>query len=141
MKIIFLDIDGVLNNWASIAENIHILNDKCLLIRRIIEETGAKIVISSTWRLNSTVDELNKMLWSVGIPYNSVISKTPSMTGIRGVEIETWLKDNDQVERYCIIDDDSDFLDYQKKYFVQTNMKSGLTTKLAKQAINILNTK
>ncbi len=139
MKIIFLDIDGVLNSFASIAENVHLVSDKCLHMRLIIKATGAKVVVSSTWRIGETVPILDMMLWRSGMPYQSVIDVTPQLEGIRGNEIEAWLKEHDEVSRYCIIDDDSDFHDYQKRYFVQTRMEHGLIARHCEQVIKILN--
>ena len=52
-KIIFLDFDGVITTYASKWE---IDNEKCLLVKKICDETGAKIVISSSWRY-STVEK------------------------------------------------------------------------------------
>lgn len=67
---------------------------------------------------------------------------------IRGEEIQYWL-DNNQVERYVIIDDDTDFLEEQKAFFVQTSdnidhtdyldIGYGLTKECAEKAIYILN--
>ena len=46
MKIIFLDIDGVLNYMGS-----NLIDKSCLKqLRRVVEKTGAKIVLISTWK-------------------------------------------------------------------------------------------
>jgi len=60
-KLIFLDIDGVLsgldknNLWT-------LLEDKQLLLGKIIAETGAKIVLTSTWRLHTLIETKEYML-------------------------------------------------------------------------------
>ena len=50
MKIIFLDIDGVLNNYNTLGEGANWEPDLVKILNRIIKETKAKIVLSSTWR-------------------------------------------------------------------------------------------
>jgi hypothetical protein len=145
MKIIFLDIDGVLNNRASLAEGIHILNEKCQLIGRIVDATEAQIVISSTWRMGMLIETLNIMLWKTGGPYNAIIAATPVINpdNIRGEEIQAWMdgakERGKDISHYIIIDDDSDMLPEQMEFFIKTDMRTGLTTKAALQAIEILN--
>jgi hypothetical protein len=141
IKVIFLDIDGVLNNQASLAEGIHLLPEKCLLVKRIVEETDAKIVISSTWRIGEDIKHLRNILWRSGIPRSAIIDKTPIIDdGIRGSEIEEWLKNNNHVIGYIIIDDDSDFFDYQKKFFINTHFTIGITNKDVRKSIELLAT-
>lgn len=145
MKIIFLDIDGVLNHHASLAEGIHLVNSKCALLRHVCKVTDAKIVVSSTWRLGMVdINAFNQMVWRCGGPYRAIIAYTPHIAtagSMRGQEIEEWLLHNDNIHNYVIVDDDSDMLDYQKRYFVQTDMRTGLTTAHANKMIQILNTK
>jgi len=136
MKVIFLDIDGVLNNHASLCEGVHLLPEKCLLIEDLCEHTGAQVVVSSTWRIGTDIKELKHILWRSGL--SNVLDKTPTSNGIRGGEIESWLKEHPEVEAYVIIDDDSDFLDYQKPYHIHTDMRTGLCRKHIKEAIKIL---
>lgn len=57
----------------------------------------------------------------------------------RGHEIEKWLDEHDYIDRYVIVDDDSDFLPSQMKYFVQTDGRVGLTMENAEKIIEILN--
>jgi predicted mannosyl-3-phosphoglycerate phosphatase (HAD superfamily) len=53
MKIIFLDIDGVLNNYNTLGEGLNWESNAVKILKRIIKETGAKVVLSSTWRRGS----------------------------------------------------------------------------------------
>lgn len=139
MKILFLDVDGVLNNAASAAEGIDLIAEKVLLVARICEETGASIVISSTWRKLYSLDVLSEMLRRVGLRSTPVIDVTPEFhNGHRGEEIQHWLDEHPDVTDFVIIDDDSDMLDKQKPFFVQTRWEMGLTTRCAKKAIAIL---
>ena len=47
MKAIFLDFDGVI----TIPPKWYLKADKIKLIKRIVDETAAKIVVSSSWRM------------------------------------------------------------------------------------------
>lgn len=135
MKIIFLDIDGVLNSqdWfrrripckpdADRDEFIHNQLDPIAISRfkKLIEDTGAAVVLSSTWR---RWEDDRRILNERGITW---IDCTPHFPGeLRGKEIEAWLDENElEVERYCILDDDSDMLEHQPLF--QTSNKIGLT--------------
>ena len=157
MKIIFLDIDGVLN-----CENAY-RNGECQyqewiwedgrkdhyqrfcvrskeLLNKLIDETGAKIVISSTWRHSGI--EFMKKVWEMEEMSGEIIGITPSLRtkGLhipRGIEIQYYLEndlkfhhinwdliiqqeymDRSGVENYIIIDDDSDMLYNQRNHFV-----------------------
>lgn len=164
MKIIFLDIDGVLNNELFYRKR-HQLNfvgypeypmsefdTQCIeSLNYLIEKTGAKVVISSTWRIGRTIEELQELLNSVGFK-GEIISKTPSMRHLdenclRGNEILKWIKDNRELigqeyhefENYVIFDDDSDMLYWQKDNFLLVDRFVGLTMSVTYKAIRILN--
>jgi len=155
MKIIFLDIDGVLNSQeflkkrtkkGSILDMIDL--EACKILQHIIDKTEAKIVLSSTWRFNY-YDKLKLFFKDHGFNID-IIDKTDRGCSncVRGNEIRKWLKDNVKqggliVEgaAYCIIDDDSDMLLWQEDYFVHTENKHGLTDDDASYAISILNDK
>jgi predicted transcriptional regulator len=162
MRIIFLDIDGVLNtgiyatHFFEICKHFgltkkeakdwrHGMRDEfgshfdpkpVQLLKWIIEETGAKIVISSTWRLSGL--ETMKLMWEMRDLPGEVIDITPYLNTNRGEEIEAWLKEND-VDSYVIIDDDTDMLPEQLNNFVNVDSEYGITYKDAQQIINILN--
>jgi hypothetical protein len=147
MKILFLDIDGVLNSRTTKPGDdgdpfgIHPgLRDRLL---RVIEATGAKIVISSSWR---STDRGLGLIRAAGIEY---IGTTPHCcTGIRGAEIYDWMSKNIPWEerkngtfRYAILDDDSNILLRQKDHFFQTSIENGgLTDEIAARVIAHLNT-
>lgn len=128
MNVVFLDIDGVLNSSASLSDGVHIVPDKVIMLRRLCTQVKAKIVISSSWRIAHSLQEIRTVLRAAGLYGIEVIGVTPiSGDGFRGKEIESWLANNDYVSQYVIIDDDSDFMEYQKPRFVQTNDATGLT--------------
>ena len=162
-KIIFLDIDGVLNVYCQGRDVFGCTFHKHFEdnLRLIIEQTGAKIVISSTWRY-SGLKVMQEMWDSRGLA-GEVIDITPNEVDVvkrgtcefydlveRGHEIQQWIDDNSDIESYVIIDDDNDMLNSQKDNFVLTvnnrdhddcvdRMGYGLTRKCAEKAIEILN--
>lgn len=124
MKVLFLDIDGVLNSTQTAREHHSwmILSPEKLSFIKHLHNAGVEIVVSSTWRKGRTLEELSTIL---GV---KVYSKTPSlhsMQGCRGDEIDVWLKENNFPE-YCIIDDDWDMLKHQDDFFVHTNIDVGM---------------
>lgn len=159
MKVIFLDIDGVLNSeefftirtqncrydeYRKAGYDTKMSRALCNLdglpianLNFLISQTGAKIVVSSTWR--SEDPWLQEVFSVVGIP--SYIDITPyTSTRHRGTEIQQWLDKHPEVENYVILDDDNDMLDKQLNNFVQTDAyKRGLSLVNVEQAIKILN--
>ena len=115
-KIIFLDIDGVLRTHKSDLEWSNQLNTPVLKgvnrlfsksavdnLNEVIILTKAKIVVTSTWRINLSVEELNKIFKERGV-IGEVIDKTSINFGGRGLEIKEWL-DNNSVTNYVVLDD------------------------------------
>ena len=155
MKVIFLDVDGVLNYRDCFLER-HRVNNAPLIwdkdcvneLNRIIKETGAKIVVSSTWRILD--DHYKALTTEMGIE-GEFIGKTKSHLPItkpegtcRGDEIQDWIttfciETNNAPGNIVILDDDSDMGDLLP-YLVQTSFhKKGLTKELADEAIVMLN--
>lgn len=120
MKIVFLDMDGVLcTHRACIAvgdRGIFSYLDPiaCLLLKRLLDKTGAKLVISSTWRNFHTLEGFQAIL-SAACPglgtyilYNEDMWRTDDDGPRRGNEIARWLEKRNDIEEYVILDDDSD---------------------------------
>lgn len=162
MKIIFLDIDGVLNHQAFYESDRWIKNEgrdtdldpkSIEILNGIIANTGAKVVVSSTWRIGRTVGELQQALTRKGF-IGEVIDFTPRIqfqglgTIARGVEINEWLRVNCakfkkcidywEYKEYVILDDDSDMLLSQKNNFIHVDNFVGMTLRTAFQAEKIL---
>ncbi len=149
MKVLFLDVDGVLNNddWCwelfykykvQVYRNNILYEPSVLQLKRIVNETGCEIVVSSAWRKVPTAyEDLKNTLKRYGI---SVIGETPYVGGTRGDDIEAWFKENGNVEAYTILDDDSD-MDEHYGHLVQTNYFVGLTKEDADRCIEMLNGK
>lgn len=143
MKIIFLDIDGVLNSLTSAISNKRsyspagLSKDAIGLLKFVVEHTDAKIVISSTWRSFGSNEWFIGLFEAYGWHRPPIIDRTrPNKSKeIRGDQINDWLSDNN-VENYICIDDDSDFYDYQN--LVQTKMVNGFQLYDALKCIDIL---
>lgn len=137
MKIIFLDIDGVLNTHKSIGRFGFDFIDHILvaLVARIIEETQAKIVLSSTWRIDEKDrTTVSNALIEYGLEIHDL---TPVMyQEQRRVEIRAWL-DQNHVERFAILDDDPG-AEIEGSFF-KTDENLGLTVKIAEEVIRHLN--
>lgn len=153
MKIIFLDIDGVLNSsqyrdqlgmryYSQIIDR-----RKMPLLKKIVEETGAEIVLSTSWRkfwnpgenqddpVGQCICDLFREsgLWIRG--------KTPVLENAgRGDEIQTWLNRNPCIDGYVILDDgDFGWSPSLRAHFVRTDLGGdGLEETQAQQAIDVL---
>ena len=155
MKIIFLDIDGVINSGENMKRN-HMLRRTCddmrfdpncmNALRRIVRETGAGLVLASTWRhpdidSGSTlhISNLHQRLCDYGI---SVFDTTGAECESRGHEIDEWLSDHPDAEQYVILEDANDFYSYNRethlKHLVLVDEIIGLTEQDADKAIGIL---
>ena len=118
MKVIFLDIDGVLNSDEYIdlikgkemtAEN-EIDMEKVRLLEQAINQTGARVVLTASGRYAQVGRYLRKVLSQRAI-FTDV---TPYMNNIRGLEIKEWLSQNSDVEDFVILDDEI-FESYDEK--------------------------
>ena len=115
MKVIFLDIDGVMNNellleyrgWEAIGEV------QLDLLKEIIEATNAEIVLSSTWRLdgrNRKIVEERLATRGMNLLDQTIVMmpKKMSMSVIRSDEICEWLSRHPEVEHFAVLDDNTD---------------------------------
>lgn len=143
MKVIFLDVDGVLNMHKS--GGFYTLNKARLrLLEKIVKDTDAQIVVSSTWR--NSPSHMKKLSHSLGYRGMKITGVTDRL-GVskngeryyRGHEIQKYLDEHPEIEQYVILDDDSDMLDSQLRNFIQTDGNIGLTETLAYRATFILN--
>lgn len=140
MRVIFLDIDGVLNNESHIVKLVELLGNEqylqllkdieeipfdyrsCKLLQELINETNAEIILSSTWRISPILIELIEKYAGIKIK-----DKTPRLNTIRGKEIKSYLDSHKEITNYVILDDDTDMLEEQKNNFVKTNAQLGFT--------------
>jgi len=158
-KLLFLDIDGVLNSFQSaIMEHKYkklrmnypasmhfgkfcpLAQSNLKLIQDCVPEL--EIVISSSWRVDKTVRELQHLLGYDGvINATRVIGKTPIIGRPRGIEIQRWFDwhtSGRSTGAFAILDDDDDMHPYED-FLVQTDSYHGLMYRDAADVITILN--
>ena len=136
-RIIFLDIDGVLNSVRYDRERRendgNIDETRLVLLKGLIDTTGAEIVLSSSWRkhwgsmpeeCDAIGDELNMEFCKFGL---TVTDKTPVLSAIeRGIEIKAWLDDHaDEVGSFVILDDMFFGFAGLEEHFVKTDSRIG----------------
>lgn len=122
MKVIFLDVDGVLNRFQEKNGAGSIGGEHVELLKELAESTGAKVVLSSGWRFSFDGDmkpmteearHLNDMLRAHGV---NLYAKTPDLgtdeikkarafSAVKAKEIKVWLGERDDIESYVVLDD------------------------------------
>lgn len=133
MKVIFLDIDGVLcsmrssmaysgppvaaetSTWTKFDEV------SIRLLQEAVRSTGAVVVLTSSWR-GKVGKEL--LQWRLGVRLEDVTR--PEKDGeVRGNQIKDWLDDHPEVTHYAILDDDEDMLPEQMPHLILTSKRNG----------------
>lgn len=149
MRVLFLDFDGVLNSRALVDRvgwepplgsdrDLEIIDEGAIdLLNFVVRETGARIVVTSSWRATYALDALRSLLARRGFT-GTVLDVTPQLTGrLRSAEIDRWLRDHD-VESFAIVDDDEEAGEGDRSRFVRTTYEAGLTREHAWQLIDVL---
>jgi hypothetical protein len=148
-RILFLDVDGVLNHRAIFQPSRHgspLCPDAIGRLRMVVMRSACRVVLSSTWR---EVDHFVAQLEAAGgFPARHEDWRTPRLrprleNGIvtgpsRGDEIDAWLSRHPEVERFAIVDDDADMLPKQEPFFVQTSFDHGLLDDHGERLVRIL---
>ena len=163
MKVIFLDIDGVLNaddDFGVGKENPQICgyrgisSAKVQRLRRIADATSAKIVLVSTWkhdfedylrdRKNPFGTYLAESLAAQSLTiFDTTVLYAPNTDAFRGHEIKRWITHFPRpVESWVVLDDEF-FPDYSlfriRSHLIKTDESHGLTYLKASLAISLLN--
>jgi hypothetical protein len=150
MKIVFLDFDGVLNSHVFLTESVRdregewdgnehkMLDPKAVSrVNAVLERTGARVVISSSWRHGWPIERLKEILTAAGF-VGEVIDYTPRYGKDRGHEIDEWLQDHDEGhDPFVILDDDSD-MSHMTKHLVKTAFAHGILDIHVEEAIERL---
>ncbi len=179
VRVIFLDVDGVLNSEALLRKiddqhrqlghnepsrpksattctcyRLENQIDRAAVARlnRLVAETDAKIVISSSWRKLLDPSELSRVLVSHGLAAE-IIGETPDGNSddsdalrkvygyeariYRGHEIDFWLRQHVEVSRFVILDDGGDMAMHRNR-LVQTDCEEGLLDEHVDLAIRML---
>ena len=135
MKVIFLDIDGVLNTNS----NKEILNDKLKLLSELVSKTGADVVLSSSWRnwwnhpkINTPDSFITK--WKKQFLDNNIsITLTTELECPKNISIEKFITQHN-VKCFVVLDDQNVF----DKNLVQTDAEQGLTQLDCQKAFQLL---
>ena len=146
--------DGVLNCESTKARfngYIGVEQSKISILKKIVESTGAKIVLSSTWRLdmlwhkqgiNAELDKYNYLVDELAKQGLAIFDITPShKDSRRGREIQEWLDTTtEKIDGYVVIDDDTyDIAKEHRGHLLTTSWRHGLKPNAVKIAIDILN--
>ena len=161
-KVIFLDVDGVLNSSRTLYEDISLEDDLISNLKELVDKTGAKIILSSSWRLSTEavatlMDRLDKFGLAIsGMTCDGVDldwlekyefdatkkyldtkfdwdeNRQIKITHDRGAEIFKWLHDHDDCV-YVILDDEIEDI---KPYFSESVIvKTSYKTGLTKEDV------
>ncbi len=160
MKVIFIDIDGVVNcnedfggrgkPNPTIGGLMGIAGARVRKLKKIVEATDAKIVLVSSWKrhyvqyINTKDDMYGKYLrnkfrkFSLDI-FDTTLDYETKGSWYRGTGIFNWLAKH-EVENWIVLDDEI-FCDYEetiKRHLVKTSYLTGLTDELTDKAIEML---
>lgn len=144
MKILFLDIDGVVNCESTTQRHrgfIGIDPYMAFMVGKIQLDTDCQIVLSSSWRVTQDgVDEVEQQVAPIfDKTGKSWYDKEKNHSSTRGEEIQVWLDAHPEVTRYAILDDDSNMLDSQLPNYFKTTWLNGITPEIAKAVTDHLN--
>lgn len=149
-SILFLDFDGVLNTTpyllgfgvGFLKRSEELSLEHVARLNQVLAQTSARVVVTSTWRIGSTVDELQALLDSRGF-VGEVLGMTPDLfhenaQRKRGEEISRWLEDHEDVSLYAVVDDDPGAGVGHEDRFVLTSDSLGLTDREAARLAALL---
>lgn len=158
MKILFLDIDGVCNSSTYffskeyLDETAHMSDAELMLlehpsnldpaalklVNHIVKESGAEVVLSSSWRMKYAIEEWTEMMQKRGATFK-IIDRTPKLSGTtRGTEIMGFINSMRNKPDSIVILDDHNDMGNLSKYLVLTNAKFGITMADVEKALQIL---
>ena len=164
-RFLFLDIDGVLNTNQFLQQQFllheehvvdyndpanHIMPEKVDLINHLVKETGALVVLSSSWRIVVGVAKTQESLNHRGATFEifGATRNRVEVTGRMSQFIPRWVEIQDfllrtgkqHIENFVILDDlDEASNDEMRSQFIQTDPNVGLSNEQFEQAISILN--
>ena len=149
MKVIFLDFDGIINDYMTINE-INEYNVE--MLKQIVNETGAKVVVTSSWKYSYQRNNRNMEDFLINNYYAQTLKKngidvidwTPYVRGQaeknnqREQGILEYLRNHSEVTEYLILDDDY-IIESLKEHEIFLDLGAGLREKHIISAIKILN--
>lgn len=158
MKVIFLDIDGVLNSnfWndthqREISDGTLVDEEKVMLLGQLIRNTNAKVVLHSGWKFwfDSEIKPLRKeaerlicILAKEGIKVDGVtpdhtteeIRKSKKFSLVKASEIFAWVSQYDNIEKWIVIDDLDLHNEEIRNHQILTDASIGLTAENIREA-------
>ena len=143
MKVLFLDIDGVINTYKT-CQIADMDGNKIDLLIDIIDQTGCKIVVSSDWRRGGLGQDSDYQLYlkryndNADKVIDATIGGTTTADMVRWRQIQYWLDTNDPVDSFAILEDAHNMGIYSG-FTVFCDSNIGLTRDLADDVISLLN--
>jgi len=143
-KYVYLDFDGVLNTEQYQAElavagvpgkdkyGPLFAPETVRQLNRLVEATGAEIIVTSSWRYVYEEDTLYEMWDERGLPDTRVVILDRKFEGISK-------DDHQKYVPFVYIDDEDNYSDSEREYLIQTNPVKGLSAADVDRAIAILN--
>jgi hypothetical protein len=130
VRVLFLDVDGVLNRTGyapveSFGLRSWIEPELAVRLSLLLLRAGARIVMSSDWRVGRTLDVIGSELKAAGVGA-PVVGKTPELGGPRWREIEAWMVDNAVAREQVAIVDDGFSMGPLDDRFVRVSPLAGL---------------
>lgn len=142
MKILFLDIDGVLNLIPKSSNDGKFYKPAMINLEYLLNKVpDLRIVVSSAWRHNG-LDSVRETLKYNGVDPRRVIDitgdeKSTDNRDHRGYQVECWLKRHPEITHFAIVDDRTDFVPLKHK-LVKTSSYEGLTQAKVEKILSVL---
>ena len=152
MRVIFLDIDGVLNSeeWNGYVQSFtygarfnscYLLSQEMILrLQNVVFQTNAEIVLISSWRISEQA--MSALTRQLSLYHLSIKDTTVSYAyGSRADEVKLWIEAHSNITSYAIVDDYDDGFTQDEvlsTHFVQTTYFQGLTPEKAEKIVEIL---
>lgn len=144
MKLIFLDIDGVLSlqkEWKTRLKDLRAPFNKdssSLLDEFLTKNSNVNLIISSAWRVAKTTKQLQNIFKTRKFKnYNRIIGKTESLESTRGWQILKYCQDNEiNLKHIVVIDDEiKDIVCFSKlkTKIIKCNTEEGITPQIILQ--------
>lgn len=156
MKVIFLDMDGVLNSNAFFRRPEQVFGtieysreneffgsmidpEAVKVLSEIAEKSGAHLVLSSSWRMVLTTDDLIGLLRKAGYNGDGFLGRTDSAGATRAEEIARYGLSVGDMTHFLVLDDSSDAI--IPNHTITTSYGHGLTAEHIPEALRILGVK
>ena len=140
-KVLFLDVDGVLNTSSLISkEGVFAVGEVFLnRLATIVYETNVELVLSSSWRLFPDHKRiLQERFESRKLKWIDTTKENANWVP-RSDEICEWLKRHPEIKKFAIVDDDRQAGKHTPTCFFMTTFKEGLTEEIMKNIISHFN--